>query len=210
MSRMPESIRHLSAKRRKQLYDLQIKERKDAALNAVVIGVKGLNHIHKLGLKSLKGICMDWGQAIREFYAAGGEEYAMFDETEAADAGSIVTDLDKVFPDLSERVRREIRQWLTRERKVAQWNARMIGEVRLHEIMGYGTIRMGRLQRQWDRDIREFYEDRETASKGLQAWIEDIGFIFENGKLITYYDQDGKVVRKATAEKILAEREDGN
>lgn len=68
---MPEELAVLSPKRRKKLQDDCLTERKDAALCCCMLGIKGANHVHKLGLQRLAKLATEWGAAITEFYRAG-------------------------------------------------------------------------------------------------------------------------------------------
>lgn len=46
----PDELLGLSMKRVEKILDLCVKERQDAALNVVVIGLKAMNHVHGYGL----------------------------------------------------------------------------------------------------------------------------------------------------------------
>lgn len=203
---LPAKFRDLSLKRQVQLYNAMMKERQDAAINCVLIGLKGLNQVHKMGLKSCADLSMVWGPAITDFYEAGNELANGWDQ--CGDSGDLITDPLSLFPDLSNRRKREIAAFMVRNRQEAHGNAYRIGIETIHKHCGFGVIRLDRLESQWLRDIRDFYNDRETAEPMLHAWLEEVGFVLEGGRIVCYRDADGKAVRKHTAEKIFREEEE--
>lgn len=204
-----EGLTDLSPKRQLEIADACTKERQDAALNAVMIGLKSMNHVHGYGLQRLSRLSIAWGEAISSFYGAGGLLYKPYPEEGAKHAGDIICNVDAKFADLSGRRRRLITKFLYEQRKDAQWNAAIIGYDTIQKELHFGESRMERLARQWEQDIRNFYEDREIYEPRLKVWIEEIGFIFEDGRLQSYRShEDGRYVRKSTAEKWQAETED--
>lgn len=84
----------------------------------------------------------------------------------------------------------------------------MVGIDTIRKQLHFGDGRLEPLLRQWDADIVNFYEDRDINESRLKAWIEEIGFVYEDGKLQSYKDNEGKMVRKQTAEKRM-EEDDG-
>ena len=200
---LPEGLRHLSPKRKDKLKDLCIKERKDAALNVCVIGIKGLNHVHKMGLNKLARIAEAWGGAITEHYK-GREQVLLM---HCKEYGDLVTDPLEDFSDLSDSRKREITKWLTENRKDAADTAYTIGLFSIKQECGFGQERIMRLNLQWQKDIGDFYEDREVNEPRLQKWVEEIGFIYKNGRLLVYNNQDKKLVRKKTAEQRMEKEE---
>lgn len=199
---MPGELERLSPKRRKKLQDDCMTERKDAALCCCMLGIKGANHVHKLGLQRLAKLATAWGAAITEYYRAGEEMVLRLD---SGDCGDLITDPITGFADLSDSRRRKIAQWFVANRQDAQNVAFTIGQRVIARECGFGEERMERLNRQWRQDLKDFYEDRETNEPRLKAWIEDIGFLYEDGKLQCYKGEGGKPVRKRTAEKWMEE-----
>lgn len=201
-----DGLADLSPKRQLEIAEECTKERKDAALNAVVLGLKAMNHVHGYGLERLCRLSLAWGEAISSFYSAGGLLYRPYPEEGARHAGDILCNVDARFGDLSDRRRRLIASFLYEQRKDAQWNAAIIGYDTIRKELHFGKGRMGRLERQWEHDIRIFYEDRELYEPRLKVWIEEIGFIFEDGKLQSYRTgEDNHVIKKTVAERRMAE-----
>lgn len=200
MLELPKGLACLSPKRKKKLEGLCMEERKDAALNVCVIGIKGLNHVHKIGLNKLSGIAAAWGQEITAHYSSGEEMVLLLRCTEY---GDLVTDPVAAFSDLSDSRKREIARWLAENRMDAADIAYTIGQTVIARECGFGAERMDRLNRQWERDLREFYTAREENEPLLKKWLEEIGFIYENGKLEVYRSEGERAVRKRTAERWM-------
>lgn len=200
---LPEQFCDLAPLRQNKLQHMVGDERQDAAMNCVLIGLKALNQVHHLGLQRLSELSLAWGDAITASYTAGIEFVPGWDQ--AGDTGDLVTDPLAEFHDLSDRRKRQITAFLVQNRKEAHGNAYRIGLQAIRKNRGYGDIRMDRLEAQWLRDIRDFYQDRETCEEQLKSWIEDIGFIVDRGHLQSYRTPDGKIVRKRTAERKMAE-----
>lgn len=197
-------IADLSPKRKEIIADICIKERADAALNAVVIGLKGMNQVHGYGLKRLCKLSVVWGDAISDFYRRGGTCYKDVPDTGMPEAGGLKCDIDREFADLSDRRKREIRTLLLNERKDAQWNAAHIGFDTIQSYLHFGQVRMEALAKQWEYDIRDYYQDRDINEARLKDWIEEVGFIFEDGRLQAYrLKENDKPVRKATVERKM-------
>lgn len=206
---LPESLCGLSPKRQKEIAEISFLERKDAALNAVVIGLKSLNHVYGFGLERLSRLSIAWGESINAFYKSGGLLYQDYPPDGIADAGAVLCNVDARFPDLSDRRRREIVKYLFDQRKEAQWNAAIIGLDTIRKELHFGSSRVEHLTQQWEYDIRDFYQDRDIQEPRLKAWIEEIGFIFENDKLQVYRNhENGRAVRKRTFEKHFSEQEE--
>lgn len=206
---LTDNLCGLSPKRQEKIADLCFIERQDAALNSVVLGLKSMNQVYGFGLKRLSNLSVSWGNDITAFYKAGGLLYHEYPEggvDALTGAGNVLCDVDSIFRDLSPRRRREIWKFLYDQRKDAQFNAAMIGLDTIRRELHFGDSRMEHLTNQWEYDIRDFYQDREDQEPRLQEWIEEIGFIFENGHLQAYRcKQDDRVVRKRTAEKWFQE-----
>lgn len=202
---LPAQFCDLSPKRQKALADLRQDERQDAALNVVAIGIKGLNQVYGMGIKSLSQLSKAWGSDITDFYNAGNDLHTRW--AECSDSGDLITDPLSAFRDLSPRRMREITAFLVRNRQEAQGNAYAIGLDTMRRELGFGDTRIARLEEQWQRDLRDFYRDRETCEPMLRKWINDIGFLWENGRFIAYFRQDGVPVRKAYAERMIADAE---
>lgn len=200
-----EQLYGLGRKRTLRIADFCTEERKDAALNAVIIGINALNQVFGIGLERLCKLSTEWGNDIIKFYSDGGDGYKDYDSLEAAPAGDLICDIDAEFGDLSDRRRRIIRSYLDEERRNAQWNAAIIGTDTIRRVLKFGDARMQKLTAQWEADLRDFYQDRDIRADQLQELIEQIGFVYENGKLQSYKDPDGKVIKKATAERKMAE-----
>lgn len=210
MTNLWDAISDLSQKRQDKIMELSIHERSDAALNAVLIGLKGMNQVHGYGLIRLSRLSVAWGDAIRRFYSDGGELFRDYPVSGMPYAGSLQCDVDSIFADLSPRRRRGITRFLDAQRRDAQWNAALIGLDTVKTELHFGDQRMEQLMRQWDYDIRDFYQDRDINEPRLKEWIEDVGFIYENGRLQSYLMNGTKTVKKATMEKLLAKREAEN
>ena len=56
MHNLPESLWDLSKKRQTEIAKIAFHERSDAALNAVVIGLKSMNHVCGFGLNRLYAV----------------------------------------------------------------------------------------------------------------------------------------------------------
>lgn len=202
---LPCGLNDLSQKRQKEIWVLCTEERKDAALNAVKIGLKAMNQVHGYGLQRLCRLSVTWGGEITKFYSEGGERFVPYPEGGPADAGAVKCDIDGIFGDLSERRRRQIRKFFLENRVDAQWNAAQIGFSAIKHSEHFGESRMEQLAKQWEFDIRDFYQDRDIQEPRLKAWIEDIGFIADGDKLQAYKTkEDDTPVRKRTAEKWMA------
>lgn len=203
----PDELLGLSMKRIEKITDMAADERQDAALNAVVIGLKSMNHVHGYGLQRLARLSVAWGNAISSFYGTeGGLLYKPYPEEGPKYAGAPISNVDAVFSDLSDRRRREITKYLTNQRMDAQWNAAIIGYCTIQKELHFGENRMERLSSQWEQDIRNFYEDRDIYEPRLKAWIEEIGFIFEDGRLQSYRTgEDNRIIKKSVAERRMAE-----
>lgn len=117
--------------------------------------------------------------------------------------GDLVTDPVAAFSDLSDSRKREIARWLAENRMDAADIAYTIGQTVIARECGFGAERMDRLNRQWERDIRDFYTAREENEPLLKNWLEEIGFIYENGKLEVYRSEGERAVRKRTAERRM-------
>ena len=195
----------LSPARQKKIFDICTQERKDAALNGVIIGLKCMNQIHGFGLERLAKLSTTWGNAITDWYTNTEERHREGFRPECVDAGDLLADVDTVFFDLSESRRRKIKAFLNYERKDAEFNACMIGVDTIKKELHFGEGRLEPLLNQWQYDIRDFYQDREINEPRLKEWIEDIGFCFDGGKLQTYRANDGKLIKKSTVERWEAE-----
>lgn len=200
MQELPKELTYLSPKRRKKLESLCMEERKDAALNVCVIGIKGLNHVHKIGLNKLSSVAAALAGAISDHYSSGEE---LLLRLRCLEYGDLITDPLTVFSDLSDSRKRRIARWLAENRADAADIAYTIGQTVIARECGFGAERMDRLNRQWGKDIQDFYQDRERNEPLLKAWIEEIGFIYENGKLEVYRTEGNKAVRKKTAERRM-------
>lgn len=208
--KLPEEFRSLGRKKQDMLFRITVEERKDAALNGVVIGLKALNHVHGVGLERLAKLSNVWGNDIVRWYTDSSEDHYMGWSDSVESAGAPQTNVDEVFFDLSDSMRRKISRFLEMERKDAQWNACMVGEASIRRFLHFGDKRIEQLTDQWGYDIRDFYQDREINEPRLKEWIEDIGFIFEDGKLQCYMTKDGqRHVRKRTYEKYMEEDDNG-
>lgn len=202
----PDELLGLSMKRVEKILDLCVKERQDAALNVVVIGLKAMNHVHGYGLQRLSRLSNAWGDAIANFYRAGGSLYKPYPKAGLTHAGDPIADVNAEFFDLSDRKRRLITKYLVDQRRDAQWNAALIGYDTIQSELHFGESRMEQLTKQWESDIRCFYGDRDINEPRLKEWIEDVGFIFENGHLQSYrLKENNQIVKKSTMEKWLAE-----
>lgn len=62
---LPCGLNDLSQKRQKEIWVLCTEERKDAALNAVKIGLKAMNQVHGYGLQRLCRLSVTWGARSR-------------------------------------------------------------------------------------------------------------------------------------------------
>lgn len=204
---LPENLCSLSPKRQKEIYEISFRERSDAAMNAVVIGLNSLNHVYGYGLNRLSRLSILWEKAIMDFYTGGGLRYQPFPPEGAEGAGDILCDVEKVFRDLSPRRKREIREYMLLQRTESQWNAALIGLDTVRKELGFGEKRAADLAREWEYDIRDFYQDRDVQEERLRSGIEEIGFVFEGGRLQVYKTEGDVLVRKRTAERRLAEQD---
>lgn len=201
---LPPQFEGLSPKRQKAIFDDLMQERTDAAMNVVVIGLKCLNQVYGMGLSSLAALSSAWGPDIVRFYKDGNETRDGWPESRSA--GDLITDPLTKYADLSDRMRRQITAYFARMRLEAQGNAYAIGLDTIRRQLHFGDTRIARLERQWLADLELFYREREACEPQLRSWIEDIGFIWENGKLQAYRRHDNdRPVRKRTAEKMWPE-----
>lgn len=136
MLELPKGLACLSPKRKKKLEGLCMEERKDASLNVCVIGIKGLNHVHKIGLNKLSGIAAAWGREITAHYSSG-EEMALL--LRCTEYGDLVTDPVAAFPDLSGSRKREIARWLAENRMDAADIAYTVGQSVIARECGFGA-----------------------------------------------------------------------
>lgn len=206
MYNLPENLCGLSPKRQKEIAKIALRERSDAALNAVVIGLKSMNHVHGFGLNRLSKLSVVWEKGIMDFYTHGGVLYKEFPADGIEGAGDVLCHVDDRFQDLSPRRRMDIYSYLRGQRMEAQWNAALIGLDTIRKELHFGEQRAEGLTRQWEYDIRDFYQDRDVQEVRLRDWIEEIGFVFEDGKLQVYKTEGDALVRKRTAERRLAEQ----
>ncbi len=65
---LPEEFSDLSPKRQRQIAKYVSKERNEAALNAVITGIKTLNQREGYGLKRLIPLFHDWYRDLRNLY----------------------------------------------------------------------------------------------------------------------------------------------
>ena len=201
---LPQQFEGLSPKRQKAIYDDLMAERNDAAMNAVVIGLKCLNQVYGMGLQSLAALSTSWGPDIVQFYKNGNSVRDGWPQ--GMSAGDLITDPLTRYADLSDRMMRQITAYFAQMRLEAQSNAYAIGIDTIRQQLHFGDTRIARLERQWLADLELFYRERETCEPQLRAWIEDIGFIWENGRLQAYRRHDNdRTVRKRTAEKMYPE-----
>lgn len=207
MHNLPESLWDLSKKRQTEIAKIAFHERSDAALNAVVIGLKSMNHVCGFGLNRLSRLSVAWEKGITDFYNSGGMLYKPFPPEGAEGAGEVLCQVDDRFQDLSPRRRREIYAYLLDQRMEAQWNAALIGLDTVCRMFRFGEHRSEQLTRQWEYDIRDFYQDRDLQEARLRDWIEEIGFVYEDGRLQVYKTEEDTLVRKRTAERRLAQQE---
>lgn len=107
----------------------------------------------------------------------------------------------KEFLDLAQTLDKEYEEG----RKDAGLNAVVIGIKTLNEIYGFGLHRIARLVYAWQKDLKDFYEDRDVREPQLKKWIEDIGFTFDNGQLIGYKDTNDNLIHKRVADKLELE-----
>lgn len=204
---LPAELLDLSPVRQKKLYDVCCRERNDAAMIAICIGMKGLNHVYGHGLGSLAKLSEVWNSSLVRFYENWPHPTKPAIHPDSLTwhmpiSGKLITDIRAVFGDLSERRRRQIMEWLVVERYEAANNAVAVGMIVIHDELGYGQTRRDRLWRQWSRDIQEFYADRAENEPLFKQWLEDIGFEYTDGRLFAYTcDQTGKFTKKATADK---------
>lgn len=203
---LPPQFSDLSPKRQDSLARLAYYERLDSALNAVVICLKCLNHVHHFGVKRLSRLVTRWGTEIDSFYRSGNMFHERYQDY--GSCGDLTTDPLKVFFDLSPRRMREITSFLAQNRQEAHGNAIAIGIDLIRKELGFGELRTDRLLSQWFADMREFYNDRETAEPLLKQWLADIGFDFENGMLHVYTNKNGNFIKKQTAEKSHSPQDD--
>ena len=133
--------------------------------------------------------------------------YKPFPPEGAEGAGEVLCQVDDRFQDLSPRRRREIYAYLLDQRMEAQWNAALIGLDTVCRMFRFGEHRSEQLTRQWEYDIRDFYQDRDLQEARLRDWIEEIGFVYEDGRLQVYKTEEDTLVRKRTAERRLAQQE---
>lgn len=200
---LPREFDDLSYARRMKIAKEVDRQRNDAAGMCSVVCMKSLNHVYGLGLKTLAPLATKWGADIRAFYENGGIVHLDADRFYIPEVGVLLGDPLEQFEDLSERRKRQIASHLVSSRYEAAGNDMAIGVEIIHKQLGFGPARMERLMNQWKRDVIDFFTDRETIEPLLLEWLEDIGFIFEGGKLQVYKDADGKIVKKRTAEKWM-------
>lgn len=207
MHELPEELRYLGRAKRERLQNIRVKERQDAALNVVFMGLKALNQVHGIGLDRQSKLCRVWERAIMDYYKTGASRWK--EETGFPADGKAELHVLKVndFSDLSDRARRKVAEWLAAERLAAADIAAGAGMEAIRQQLSLGEKRMGEVLQQWKQDIRDFYDDRERCEPQLKAWLEEIGFCVEGGKVRCYMGGDGKAIRKRTAEKRLEEQE---
>lgn len=99
---------------------------------------------------------------------------------------------------LQEKKLREI----GREREDAAMTALAIMLVTLADEFGFGLERLTRLGRQTGRQIRDFYaaEDWDVEQEHLRRRLEQIGFRFENGRLLVWLDPENGRPKKQKEE----------
>lgn len=204
----PEWMNSLGRKRHKQLDDDISAEYHDAAISAVVLGLKALNHVFGFGLNKLSDLSAVWDRKLVEFQRTGDERHP--DYLAAGSAGDLITDPLTTYADLSDRKRRQIAEFLTEVRLTAQGNTYALGREAIHEAFGIGPKRMLRLEKQWLRDLQRYHESREECEDGLRDWLEGIGFLWEGGRIFAYKDENGKRKRKKAAEAENARLEKKN
>lgn len=201
-------LQRLSPKRLKRMMDIVQIERKDAALNGVLVMMLQLNQLKEFGLKRLSRLSESWGKQITREYNENikpnnNRPYLPYPEGGPPYAGEPRLDLAAEFGDLSESRQRVIRRWVDFERRDAQWNAMAIGRDVLHRDFRVGKATMEKLDRLWQADMANFYEDRDIQEPRLEKLLQDVGFLysFQNGRFGEYRDKDGKPIRASTAEK---------
>ena len=200
---IPEELRDLGRKRKDRLLECCQAERNDAALNTCIIGLTALNHVHGIGIERADRMSKVWSQAIVDFYS-GNDEIVFKADMHLDCICTLRTDVGKTFQDLSPRRQRQISQFLQEQRLDSSDCCWYLGCHAMHEVLGLGESRLAALNRQWKRDLEDFYSDRETNEPLLRAWLEEVGFMFDGDHFYTYRDETGKAVKKSIAEKAMA------
>lgn len=191
----PDELLGLSMKRVDRILDMCVNERQDAALNAVVIGLKAMNHVHGYGLQRLSRLSNAWGDAITQFYRSGGTLYRPYPETGLVFAGDAIGNVDSEFFDLSDRKRRLITKYLVEQRMDAQWNAAWIGFDTIQAELHFGEIRMEQLAKQWECDIRHFYQEREINAPRLKTGLKMLAL---SSRTVTCNPTVSKKIRRSS------------
>lgn len=201
---LPEEFADLSKARQEHIYRVCSTERHDAAIISVVIGINAINQVHGIGFDRAHRLSESWGAAITAWYKNNRSAvFPGFDPDTAEYAGEPVTDLAAEFPDLSARRIRQLHDFYIWQRREAQWTADSIGIDVIRREFRYGPQRMAQLLTQWSYDIRDFWQDRDVRQEQLQDMVERMGFCFDNGRLQSYRTEDGTVLKKQRAEKLM-------
>ena len=109
--------------------------------------------------------------------------------------------LPEEFADLSPRRQRKIIELLAENRADAAINAVAVGIKTMNELYGFGVDRLIRLSERWQKDLVEYYAEKDINEERLKEWLLDIGFVFESGHLWAYKDEDGKLHKARKVEK---------
>lgn len=203
---IPEELRDLGKKRKDKLLEACQSERNDAALNTCIIGLKVMNHVYGIGIERADRVSKVWSQKIVDFYTSS-DTIEFRPEMHMDCIGTLRRDVQNDFWDLSPRRQRQIEAFLVENRLDSSDACWYLGTEAMREVLGFGNDRIARLNRQWKRDLKDLYDDRETNEPRLRAWLEDIGFSFQGAGFYTYHDETGRAVKAKIAEREIAKEE---
>lgn len=203
---IPEELRDLGKKRKDKLLEACQSERNDAALNTCIIGLKVMNHVYGIGIERADRVSKVWSQKIVDFYTSS-DTIEFRPEMHMDCIGTLRRDVQNDFWDLSPRRQRQIEVFLVENRLDSSDACWYLGTEAMREVLGFGNDRIARLNRQWKRDLKDLYDDRETNEPRLRAWLEEMGFAFSGTTFYTYRDVNGKAVKASIAKREIAKEE---
>jgi len=203
-----DHITNIGRKRLEKLTDIITKERRDAGIHAVLIGMKNLNMVG-IGIERASDMFHIWEKAMKDYY---------FREDSIPDGLNaymrVITgelryrkELHSAIADLSDRKRDQIFRFVTQQRIEASALAVFIGLTRVianDKRLKLSKAKIEDLRRRWMKDITEFYSDRELNEPRLYHWMEDeVGIVVTDINTIRIYhdSETGKAIKKARAEK---------
>lgn len=86
------------------------------------------------------------------------------------------------------------------EREDAALNAVKVFLVTLADVHGYGLKRLAEVAGPCEKNLIEFYSDRERMEYHLDRRLEEIGFVIERGKIMVMMDENGNPVKASAVQ----------